>query len=137
MGYLNLDDSSIQQFGAATGLTVGLQLSESPYRLPAHLETLIYRLVLDVLNDARSARGATYVRASLVVNAPQAWLRITHNGRSKLEADSFLEHPLVAQGATIDVQPDTLSGVVVSLALIERWPSHLPYLVSDRMRLIQ
>ena len=127
----------LQQFGAATGLTVGLQLSESPYRLPAHLETLIYRLVLDVLNDARSARGATYVRASLVVNAPQAWLRITHNGRSTLEADSFLEHPLVAQGATIDVQPDTISGVIVSLALIERWPSHLPYLVSDRMRLIQ
>ncbi len=127
----------LQQFGAATGLTVGLQLSESPYRLPAHLETLIYRLVLDVLNDARGARGASYVRASLVVNAPQAWLRVTHNGRSRLAADSFREHPLVAEGATIDVEPDSISGVTVSLALIEPWPSHLPYLVPDRMRLIR
>jgi hypothetical protein len=62
----------LQQFGAATGLTVGLRLSESPYRLPAHLETLIYRLILDVLNDARNAPGITGIEARLDVNAPQA-----------------------------------------------------------------
>jgi len=69
----------LQQFGAATGLTVGLRLSESPYRLPAHLETLIYRLILEVLNDARNARGVTGIEARLDVNAPQAWLHITHD----------------------------------------------------------
>jgi len=127
----------LQQFGAATGLTVGLQLSESPYRLPAHLETLIYRLVLDVLKDARNARGVSDIKAHLVVDAPQAWLRMTHNGQSNMATNAFRDHPLVALGATIDVQPDNISGVTVSLALNDRSHSHLPYLVPERMRLIQ
>jgi signal transduction histidine kinase len=126
----------LQQFGAATGLTVGLRLSESPYRLPAHLETLIYRLILDVLNDARSARGVTGIEARLDVNAPQAWLHITHDGESHLAADTFADHPLVALGATIEVQPGD-SGVTVDLALNDRWPKHVPHLVSERMGLAQ
>ena len=126
----------LQQFGAATGLTVGLRLSESPYRLPAHLETLIYRLILDVLKDARNARGIRGIEARLDVNAPQAWLHITHDGESHLTTDAFQDHPLIALGATIEVQP-SVSGVTVSLALNNRWPKHLPYLVAERMSLIQ
>jgi signal transduction histidine kinase len=125
----------LQQFGAATGLTVGLRLSESPYRLPAHLETLIYRLILDVLNDARNAPGITGIEARLDVNAPQAWLQISHDGESHLAADAFRDHPLVALGATIEVTPGT-SGVTVSLSLNDRWPKHLPHLVPERMGLI-
>jgi signal transduction histidine kinase len=125
----------LQQFGAATGLTMGLRLSESPYRLPAHLETLIYRLILDVLNDARTAQGVTGIEARLDVNAPQAWLHITHDGQSHLAADAFRDHPLVALGATIEVQP-SVKGVSVSLTLNDRWP-HLPNLVPERMGLIQ
>jgi len=125
----------LQQFGAATGLTVGLRLSESPYRLPAHLETLIYRLILDVLNDARNARGVTGIEARLDVNAPQAWLHISHDGESQLAADVFRDHPLVALGATIEVQP-SVSGVTVDLTLNDRWPKHAPYLVPERMGLI-
>jgi signal transduction histidine kinase len=123
----------LQQFGAATGLT---RLSESPYRLPAHLETLIYRLILDVLNDARNARGVRGIEARLDVNAPQAWLHITHDGESQLAPDAFQDHPLIALGATIEVQPNTI-GVTVSLALNDRWPNHMPYLVPERMGLIQ
>ena len=126
----------LQQFGAATGLTVGLRLSESPYRLPAHLETLIYRLILDVLNDARNARGVSGIEARLDVNAPQAWLHISHDGESQLAADVFRDHPLVALGATIEVQPSA-GGVTVDLTLNDRWPKHAPYLVSERMGLIQ
>jgi signal transduction histidine kinase len=126
----------LQQFGAATGLTVGLRLSESPYRLPAHLETLIYRLILDVLNDARNARGVTGIEARLDVKAPQAWLHITHDGDTRLGDEAFQEHPLIALGATIDVERSA-SGVVVSLALNDRWPKHLPYLVPERLGLIQ
>jgi signal transduction histidine kinase len=126
----------LQQFGAATGLTVGLRLSESPYRLPAHLETLIYRLILDVLNDARNARGVSGIEARLDVNAPQAWLHITHDGESHLVADAFRDHPLIALGAKIEVQP-AASGVAVTLALNDQWPKHAPYLVPERMGLIQ
>jgi len=126
----------LQQFGAATGLTVGLRLNESPYRLPAHLETLIYRLILDVLNDARNARGVSGIEAHLDVNAPQAWLQITHDGQSHLAANAFQDHPLIALGATIDVQPSA-TGITVILALNDRWPTHLPYLVPERMSLIK
>jgi signal transduction histidine kinase len=125
----------LQQFGAATGLTVGLRLSESPYRLPAHLETLIYRLILDILNDARNARGVTGIEARLDVNAPQAWLKITHDGETRLDVDAFRDHPLADLGATIEVQPD-IQGVTVNLSLNDRWPKQLPYLVPERMRTI-
>jgi signal transduction histidine kinase len=126
----------LQQFGAATGLTVGLRLSESPYRLPAHLETLIYRLILDVLNDARNAPDVTGIEARLEINAPQAWLQISHDGESHLAADPFRDHPLTALGATIEVQHG-VSGVTVSLSLNDRWPKHLPSLVPERTGLIQ
>jgi len=126
----------LQQFGAATGLTVGLRLSESTYRLPAHLETLIYRLILDVLTDARNARGVSAIEVHLDVKAPQAWLHISHDGESHLAPDAFRDHPLSALDADIEVQPSD-KGVVVTLALNDRWPKHMPYLVPERMRLIQ
>jgi signal transduction histidine kinase len=125
----------LQQFGAATGLTVGLRLSESTYRLPAHLETLIYRLILDVLTDARNARGTSTIEVRLDVKAPQAWLHISHDGESHLASDAFRDHPLAALGAEIEVPPSA-KGVVVTLALNDRWPKHLPYLVPERMRLV-
>jgi len=125
----------LQQFGAASGLTVGLRLNESTYRLPAHVETLIYRLVLDVLADARHAQGTTTVELRLDVNAPQAWMHISHDGVSALSASAFVDHPLTAVGAEILVQPGD-TGVVVTLALNARRPRHSPYLVPERMRLI-
>jgi hypothetical protein len=96
----------------------------------------MYRLILDVLNDARNAPGVTGIAASLDVKAPQAWLEITHDGESRLTPDSFEDHPLVELGATIEVQP-TAGGVRVSLSLNDRWPKHMPYLVPERMGLIQ
>jgi len=125
----------LQQFGAASGLTVGLRLNESTYRLPAHVETLIYRLVLDVLADARHAYGTTAVELRLDVNAPQAWLHMSHDGISCLGVDAFADHPLTAVGAEILVQPGE-TGVVVTLALNARRPRHSPYLAPERMRLI-
>ena len=125
----------LQQFGAASGLTVGLRLNESTYRLPAHVETLIYRLILDVLADARHAHGTTAVELRLNVNAPQAWLHISHDGLSSLSTNAFIDHPLTAVGAEILVQPGH-PGVVVTLALNAHRPKHQQYLVPERMRLI-
>ena len=59
----------IQRFGSSTGLGVVLRLNESGFRLPAHVESLIYRLVLDGLADARHAPGATTVDLTLDVEA--------------------------------------------------------------------
>jgi hypothetical protein len=61
---------------------------------------------------------------------------MTHDGESHLAADAFRDHPLIALGATIEVQP-TASGVTVSLALNDQWPKHVPYLVPERMGLVQ
>ena len=71
----------------------------------------------------------------LDVKAPQAWLHISHDGESHLGADAFRDHPLTALGAEIEVPPSA-KGVVVTLALNDRWPKHLPYLVPERMRLV-
>jgi signal transduction histidine kinase len=125
----------LQQFGAASGLTVGLRLNESTYRLPAHVETLVYRLILDVLADARHAHGTTAVELRLNVNAPQAWLHVSHDGLSSLSTNAFIDHPLTAVGGEILVQPGD-TGVVVTLALNAHRPKHSPYLVPERMRLI-
>jgi len=124
----------LQQFGTSTGLTVGLRLSESVYRLPAHLETLIYRLILDVLADARHAGDTRAIELSLDVDAPQAWLCISHDGTSDLGADAFMDHPLASLGAEIIVQPGG-ARTVVTLALNGGRPRHSPYLAPERRRL--
>ncbi len=125
----------LQQFGASTGLAVGLRLCESVYRLPAHLETLIYRLILDVLADARHASDTRAIELSLEVDAPQAWLYISHDGTSDLGPDAFLDHPLTSLGAEIIVQPGG-ARTVVTLALNGGRPRNTPYLAPERRRLL-
>jgi hypothetical protein len=115
---------------------VGLRLRESPYRLPAHLESLSYRLILDVLSDARHAHGTSAINVRLHPKVPQAWLQITHDGTSSRPgADVFAGHPLTALGAETLAQPSE-TGVVVNLALNGRRPIHNQYLLLERMRLI-
>lgn len=125
----------LQQFGTASGLTVGLRLNESTYRLPAHVEILIYRLILDVLADARHSQGASAIEIRLEVNAPQAWVHISHDGTSDLGANAFLDHPLTALGAEILVQRGDTE-VVVTVALNGRRSNQPQYLAPERMRLI-
>ena len=70
----------LQRFGSSTGLRVVLRLNESGFRLPAHVETMTYRLLLDLLGDARLAPGATAVDVTLDVAAPQVFLQVHHDG---------------------------------------------------------
>ena len=123
----------IQRFGSSTGLAVVLRLNESGFRLPAHIETLIYRLVLDALADARHAPGATSVDLTLDVAAPQAFLRITHDGLSALRQEDYADHPLTALGATIVVDSTAASGVALQMYLRQRRsPEHAP-LITERI----
>ena len=114
---------------------MGLRLSESTYRLLAHRESLIYRLILDVVSDARHVNGTSAINVRLDVKAPQAWLHITQDGTSQKAAGSFLDYWLTALGAEPLVQPSE-TGVAVNLALNSRWPIHGLYLVPEGMRLI-
>ena len=110
----------LQRFGSSTGLQVVLRLDESGFRLPAHVETMIYRLLLDLLNDARLAPGATSVDVTLDVAPPRVFLQVHHDGRTSLRAEDFREHPLTALGADILVEPHSPAGVVVQMHLRQR-----------------
>jgi signal transduction histidine kinase len=123
----------IQRFGSSTGLGVVLRLNESGFRLPAHIETLIYRLVLDALADARHAPGATSVDLTLDVEAPQAFLRIKHDGLSALRQEDFADHPLTALGATIVVDSMATSGVVLQMYLRQRRSAEHAPLITERI----
>ncbi|HEY5474866.1 MAG TPA: histidine kinase [Candidatus Limnocylindrales bacterium] len=123
----------IQRFGSSTGLAVVLRLNESGFRLPAHVETLIYRLILDTLADARHAPGATSVDLTLDVAAPQAFLRITHNGLSGLRQEDFADHPLTALGASIVVDSTATSGVALQMYLRQRRSPEQGPLITERI----
>lgn len=124
----------LQQFGAASGLTVGLRLNESGFRLPAHVETLLYRLVLDFLADARHAEGTTTVEVALDVAAPQAFLRLAHDGDGSLVTHDFSDHPLTALGADVAVDPLRPTGVALHLHLRSRRPhAHHRLLTTERI----
>ncbi len=123
----------IQRFGSTTGLAVVLRLNETGFRLPAHVESLIYRLVLDTLADARHAPGATSVDLTLDVEAPQAFLRIKHDGLSALRQEDFIDHPLTALGATIVVDSTAASGVVLQMYLRQRRSAELAPLITERI----
>jgi signal transduction histidine kinase len=123
----------MQRFGSSTGLGVVLRLNESGFRLPAHVESLIYRLVLDGLADARHAPGATTVDLTLDVEAPQAFLRISHDGLSAMRQEDFADHPLTALGASIVVDSTATSGVVLQMYLRQRRSAENAPLITERI----
>ncbi len=96
----------LQVVGAYTGLAVRLNLSESGTRLPANVEALVYRLALDVIGDATSARDATTLELEL--DAGQAGVRLVvgHDGvTTRLRSDLFDQHPLIGRGADLVYVP--------------------------------
>lgn len=107
----------LQRFGATSELSVTLRLDETGFRLPAHTETALYRLLLHVLEDARHAPGATEVEVNLTVAAPQAFLRISHDGCSELRQERLAQHPLTGLGGEILVDQLPDRGVVVQVYL--------------------
>jgi signal transduction histidine kinase len=123
----------LQRFGSSSGLAVVLRLNESGFRLPAHIETLVYRLVLVVLADARHAPGATSVDLTLDVAAPQAFLRVVHDGMSGLRAEDFDEHPLTALGANIVIDRKRTLGFVLQMHLKQHQSANHASLTSERI----
>ena len=107
----------LQRFGATSNLSVTLRLNETGFRLPAHTETALYRLFLHVLEDARHAPGATAVEVTLTVAAPQAFLRISHDGESDLLPERLAENPLSPVGGEVIVDQLPRGGVVVQAYL--------------------
>lgn len=119
----------IQRVASQSNLAVTLRLEENAFRLPAHVETLIYRLFLAVLADARQSPDATCFNISLTVSAPRAFLRISHDGLTQLHPDSFADHPLGQLGAEIIVDRGPEVGLIVQLLLNRsRRPTGRPFI---------
>lgn len=112
--------SRLQNFGATSGVTTRMHLSENGFRLPAHTEVLIYRLFLSVLADARQATDAESIEVRLNVAAPRAELLVAHDGTSTLGPHDFEDHPLLALGGAISVEPHGEKGVSVRIRMRAR-----------------
>jgi signal transduction histidine kinase len=97
--------SQLQVFGAATGAAVTLRLSESSFRLPAHVETGLYRIFLDVLADARRTAQTEEleVEVSLRTQAPDARLVLRQSGTTRLTESELSAHLPASLGAMISV----------------------------------
>lgn len=123
----------LQGFGAGSRLTTRMDLNESGFRLPAHTEVLIYRLFLRVLTDVRHAGDATAVSVSLNVAAPRVELQISHDGSTSLDERDFVDHPLVALGGAITVEPRSTRGVIVRMRMRAHLPSSSAELTHERI----
>ena len=51
--------SHVQALGSTGDLAVTTSLRESPFRLPAHVESVLLRLALDLVSDTRTSHGVT------------------------------------------------------------------------------
>lgn len=122
--------SRLQSFGTSTGVVVSMRLHESGFRLPARAETALYQLFLEGLTDAKAAT-ATGVDVDLTIIAPDATLRIRHDGRSDLTQASFTDHPLVLAGGRITVE--TTDGLNLVARLSTSPSSSSPVHVNEKV----
>ncbi|MEP6648399.1 MAG: histidine kinase [Lapillicoccus sp.] len=110
--------SQLQVFGAATGAVVTLRLSESSFRLPAHVETGLYRIFLDFLADARRAAQSDdiEVEVALRTQAPDARMVLRQSGTTRLTESDLSPHLPASFGAVVSVT-GSLSGTEISVQL--------------------
>jgi signal transduction histidine kinase len=110
--------SQLQVFGAATGAGVTLRLSESSFRLPAHVETGLYRIFLDFLADARRAAQSDdiEVEVSLRTQAPDARMVLRQSGTTRLSESELSPHLPASLGAVVTVTGSS-SGTEISVYL--------------------
>jgi signal transduction histidine kinase len=110
--------SQLQVFGAATGAAVTLHLSESSFRLPAHVETGLYRIFLDFLGDARRNAPSEDldIEVSLRTQAPDAKMVLRQSGTTRLTESELSPHLPASLGAVVSVS-DTSSVTEISVQL--------------------
>jgi len=100
--------SQLQVFGAASGANVTLRLAESAFRLPAHVETGLYRIFLDFLGDARRS-GATELDVAVRTQAPDAHLVLRQSGNTRLTVTDLLSHLPASLGGDVDISTSAVS----------------------------
>lgn len=77
--------------GESSGITVHLELSESPRRLRPQVESELFRIAQEAIANARKHARAQNLWVTCLVDAPDVFLRIEDDGRGMLPGrdDSF------------------------------------------------
>jgi signal transduction histidine kinase len=107
--------SYIRAAGSGRQLTVHLSLKESPFRLPADREVVLFRIAQLVTQDVRETGDADNLWVTLRVDPPSAHLRVEHDG--SFDENRHGVAPLLAvmegHGGTVHVRPRHGGGVLV------------------------
>lgn len=98
--------SAAQALGPATGASVSFSLKESPFRLPAHVESALLRLAQDFFADIRAAGDASTVHVSLEIVAPAARLELRHDGVESWSPDPAFAAALSELGGRVTIHRD-------------------------------
>ncbi len=98
--------SHVQALGSTGDLAVTMALRESPFRLPAHVESVLLRLALDLVTHTRTGEGATALAVELDCRPPQAMLRLVRTGGGPWTPDAGLVQALRAVGGDLVLVED-------------------------------
>lgn len=93
--------AAVQSLGPATGAAVTSELRESPFRLPAHVESALMRLAQDFLTAVRGDPDVTRVHVALRTDPPAAELQLRHDGRARWEPAPEFAAALAGLGGRI------------------------------------
>lgn len=116
--------SAAQALGPATGASVSFSLKESPFRLPAHVESALLRLAQDFFADIRTAGTASTVHVALETLAPAARLELSHDGTHSWTPDPAFSAALAELGGSVDIrQVDGVWTSTLSIGTIGERPA--------------
>ena len=122
--------SRLQSFGTTTEVVVSLRLAESGFRLPARVETVVYQLFLDVLTDVKDG-GARGFDVDLSVVAPDATLRMRHDGHTTFTSETFTDHAVTAAGGEVTI--DSADGLDLLVSFRTPSTSTSPVHVNEKV----
>lgn len=106
--------SHVHALAAHGELQVTVSIQESPFRLPAHVESVLLRVVQQFLAEVRARHDVGAVEVSLELSAPHAVVRLERDGGGTFEPDGVLVDALRDLGGVVRVG-DHADGVRVRM----------------------
>ena len=107
--------SYVRAAGSGRHLTIHLSLKESPFRLPADREVVLFRIAQLVTQDVRESSDADNLWVTLRVDPPSAHLRVEHDGTYEEGRHNVAQLSAVMEGhgGEVHVRPRHGGGVLV------------------------
>ena len=93
--------SHVHALASTSDVAVTVSIQESPFRLAAHVESVLLRLVQDFLADARARDDVTTLGVVLELGAPKASVLLDRDGGGGWEPDQVLVDALGELGGDV------------------------------------